>query len=250
MADRVKCPQCGVSVKVENLPSHYERLHPKAKVPQKLLEKSEEATKVAKEEKKERMAGAAVTITPGGKRLIAVVAVIIAIVLVIIIVNPFRPPGPQVGDVAPDFTVPNADGSGAVIRLSTYIRGYVALLELMDVNCGVCQEEAPILAQVYGNATIQARNVKFLSVSLIDWVPPADTTSTISDFKISKGTTWTYGMDSNHAVRDLYFPGSTGFGTPATYLLDRNGKIAYILKGHQPGGAGDYIRDLLTVLGG
>lgn len=245
MADRLKCPECGVTVKIENVPAHYERLHPKAKVPEKLAKESVHATQVARMEHRPQ---STVAITPGGMRMIAVVAVIIAVILIVVIVNPFRPPGPQVGDVAPGFTVQSADTPGAVITLSS-TRGYITLLELMDVDCEVCVGEAPILAQVAAHYATNS-GVKFLSVSLIDWVAPADTSGTIQTFKTTHGTSWPYGMDTTGAVRAAYFPGSNGFGTPATYILDKAGKITAILKGHQPGGAADYEAAIDKALAG
>ena len=245
MADRRKCPECGVSVKVENLPAHYAKQHPRAKVPEKLTEEASEAVRASKVQQVRKP----VALTPGGKRVIVVVAVVLAVILVIVIVNPFRPPGPQVGDVAPGFTVPNADPSGGSITLSTY-RGSVTVLELMDVDCDVCIREAPVLAAVY--STYSPMGVRFLSVSLIDWVPPADTGGaggTIDTFKRTHGTNWPYAMDTNRDVRDAYFPGSVGFGTPATYILNRNGVITAIFRGQAPGGAADYGRALNATLG-
>jgi peroxiredoxin len=244
MTERRKCPECGVTVKVENLAAHYEKQHPRAKVPAKLLAASAEAARVSKKEHRPK---STVMITPGGKRFIAIVAIILALVLVIIIVNPFRPPGPQVGDTAPGFTVPNADNPGAVITLSSY-RGFITVLELMDVDCHVCQQEAPAFVTAYD--AYSPRGVKFLSVSLIDWVAPADTAQTIAAFKTQYGTSWTYAMDNtNRDVRTQYFPGNAGFGTPTTYILDRNGKITAIFRGHASGGASDYENALKALTG-
>jgi len=233
MADRRKCPECGVSVKIENLPAHYARQHPRAEVPERMTEEASEAVRASKVQQVRKP----VTLTSGGKRLIVVVAVALAVILVIVIVNPFRPPGPQVGDAAPGFTIANADPAGGSLSLSTY-RGSVTVLELMDVDCEVCIREAPVLATVY--ATYSSRGVRFLSVSLIDWVTPADTQDSIRSFKLNHGTNWPYGMDTNRDVRESYFPGSTGFGTPTTYILDRTGKITAIFRGQAPGGASDY----------
>ncbi len=241
MAARRKCPECGVSVKLENLPSHYAKQHPRAEVPEGMTEEASEAVRASKV----RQVRKPVALTSGGKRLIVVVAVVLAAILVIVIVNPFRPPGPQVGDAAPGFTVANAEPGGAAITLSTY-RNSVTLLELMDVDCEVCVQEAPILATVY--QTYSSQGVRFLSVSLIDWKPPADNQDSIRAFKLTHGTTWAYGMDDNRDVRSKYFPGSTGFGTPTTYILDRTGVIRAIIRGQAPGGAADYGRAIDAAL--
>jgi len=234
-----KCPVCGASVKVENLERHVADNHPRAKVDLSKLVTEEE-----KRAAKPKRAAPPPTVTKGGKRLVIVVAIILAIILVLVIVNPFRPHGPQVGDTAPGFLV-NACSSG-VVSLSSY-RNSPTVLELMDANCEACKGEAPVLASVYG--TYSTRGVGFLSVSLIDWVPPADTCQSVETFKASYGTNWTYGMDYDRVVRDAYFPGSAGFGTPTTYILDKNGVITRILVGPQTGGSSTYASALDAVLG-
>src|SRR5436309_11648090 len=106
MADRRDCPECGVSVKVENLPAHYAKQHPRAEVPEEL---HEEATKAVRATKAARP-GAPVTVTRTGKIVIAVVAIVLIVILVVVIANPFRV-GPTVGKQAPDFTLTSTSGA-------------------------------------------------------------------------------------------------------------------------------------------
>ena len=234
-----KCPVCGASVKVENLERHVEDKHPRAKV-----DLSKLVTKEEKEAAKPKKAAPPPTVTKRGKLLVIVVAIVLAVILILIIVNPFRLHGPQVGDPAPDFTI-DACPSGTVSLLS--YRNSVTVLELMDVNCEACKSEAPVLASVWG--VYNTRGVRFLSVSLIDWVAPADTCTDVATFKSTHGTNWVYGMDYDRVVRSAYFPGSAGFGTPTTYILDKNGVITRILEGPQAGGYATYASALDAVLG-
>ena len=62
---------------------------------------------LTEEERKEiadRKTAARPAMTEGGRRIVMVVAVVVAIVLILIIVRPFRV-GPNVGEVAPNFTL-------------------------------------------------------------------------------------------------------------------------------------------------
>ena len=234
-----KCPVCGASVKVENLERHVTDKHPRAKVDLSALVTAEEvrAAKPAK-------AAPPPAVTKGGKRLIVVVAILLAVVLILVVVNPFRPRGPQVGDPAPDFLI--AACPSGVVSLSSY-RNSVTLLELMDVDCPGCISEAPVLAGVHD--AYGTRGVRFLSVSLVDWHAPADTCGTVDTFTRTHGTDWTYGMDTDRAVRDAYFPGSAGFVTPTMYVLDRGGVITAIFSGPPSGGSAAYAAALDAALG-
>ena len=228
-----KCPVCGTAVKLENLEKHVRNQHPRATVDSGAV-----LTVAERREAKRIHAPTPPKVTSQGRTMIAVVAIVIAVIMLLIIWNPFRG-GPGVGDVAPDFTL-EACPSGPV-TLSTY-RGTVVLLELMDVDCGVCKNEAPTLRTLYQN--FSPRGVVFLSVSLIDIVAPPDTCATVEDFKVTYSTDWTYAMDSDGEVRALYKVS----GTPTTFILDRDGVIRARFDGRAPGGYDDYANALESAL--
>lgn len=229
MAERTKCPECGVSVNVENLPAHYGKQHPRSQVPETLVQKADAAARA-------RRPPASTHVTRSGVRLIAVVAVILGIILAIVIINPFRI-GPNVGQEAPDFTL--ATTTGGTMRLAAY-RGTPVLLEFMDVDCPSCQAEAPVLTSVYHNYT---PSVVFLSVD-VNFVESDDTNARIETFKATYGTPWTYALDRDRAVQNAF--GVTR--TPTTLVLNRNGVIVQILTGSQASGASAYASALEAAL--
>jgi len=233
MADMRKCAECGVSVKVENLPAHYAKQHPRAEVPEALQREAVQVVRAAKAAR----APAPVALTRNGKILIAAVAVVLAVVLIVIIVNPFRV-GPNVGKVAPDFTLTSTTGSSVTLSA---LRGEPVLLEFMDVDCPHCQNEATnVLSSLY---TAYNARVHFFSVD-VNFVPPDDTDTRINAFKTTYNTPWTYALDSTRTVQTTY--GITS--TPTTYILDRNGVITDILIGEQSGGYATYSNALDAAL--
>ena len=233
MAEMRKCPECGVSVKVENLPAHYAKQHPRVEVPE---DAHREAAQVVRTARAERTR-APVTVTRRGKVLIAAIAVVLAVVLLVIIVNPFRV-GPTVGKEGPDFTLTST--TGASVTLST-LRGEPVLLEFMDVDCPHCQNEATnVLSSLY---TAYGGRVHFLSVD-VNFVPPDDTDARIEVFKTTYNTPWTYALDSARTVQTAYGVSST----PTTFILDRNGVITAILVGEQAGGYATYSNALDAAL--
>ena len=231
-----KCPVCGVSVKLENLGKHVKAQHPRAKV-----DLTAALTQTERREAKRAQAPPRPKMTRGGKRLVAVIAILLAAVLLLVIFNPFRGVGPNVGDVAPDFSIPTCpDGS---VQLSSY-RGAPVLLELMDVDCFYCKGEAPVLKTVHDT---YGSRVHFLSVSLYDFDGPLDTCPRIADFQANYSAYWLYGRDVNRDVRERY-PFAPGEGTPTTYILDAKGVISARFMGRAPGGAADYTAAILKVL--
>ncbi|MEK6986657.1 MAG: TlpA disulfide reductase family protein, partial [Candidatus Thermoplasmatota archaeon] len=190
-----KCPVCGVPVKVENLERHLRNQHPRADV-----DLTSALTEQERREAQRAKAAARPAITTKGMRWVAIIAVVVAVILILAIWNPLRGIGPGVGQVAPDFTVETS--TVGTVTLSSY-RESPVVLELMDVDCSACQLEArDVLPFVFQNYS--GRGVRFLSVSLIGFVPPADTKATIEGFKSKYGTNWAYGMDTSGTVRNAY----------------------------------------------
>ena len=240
-----KCPVCGVSVKLENLERHVKSQHPRAQVDLSttLSQTEQRAAKAATTPARPKM-------SRGGKRIIVAIALILAVIMVLVIFNPFRGVGPNVGSTAPDFTAGACSGSTEIgtVTLSSY-RGFPVVLEIMDVDCVYCQREASVLASVY--QTYSPRGVKFLSVSLIDFVQEPtsgpDTCATIASFETqyAGGTTWQYALD-NHPLRSVRAAYAVS-GTPSTFLIDRDQIISKVFIGQAPGGFNSY-RDVLDRL--
>lgn len=227
---------------LENLERHVKNRHPRADV-----DVSKALTAKERREVRRKVAAPRPKMTSRGKTLIVVIAILVAFILLVAIWNPFRG-GPGVGDAAPDFTVDTC-ASGSTTLSTRFNSATVTVFELMDVHCEVCQNEAPVLGSVY--ETFRGQGVSFLSVSLIDWVSPADTCGGVGDvdsiqhFQVTYGTNWTYGMDTHRDVRNEYRPA----GTPTTYVIDRGGVIRAKFLGPPPNGIEGYraaIRDVLN----
>jgi len=232
MADLRKCPECGVSIKVENLPSHYAKLHPRTRLPTELAVEAGRAAKVQRPRP-------APVVTRRGVRLIAAVSILVAVVLFLIVVNPFRGAGPNVGQQAPDFTL--STSMGGTVTLSAF-RGTPVLLEFMDVDCPPCQTEAgTVLSSLYGN---YSGRIRFLSVD-VSFVGATDTDARINDFRTRYNTPWEYALDGSRSVQGAYGVRST----PTTFIVDRNGVILQILHGSQPTGYSAYAAALDVALG-
>jgi len=211
-----KCPVCGVSVKVENIARHVRDQHPHSTVdPEHLL------TKVERLDLERERAFRRPVLTRNGRRLILGSTVVLAVILLLVMANPFRGTGPSVGQTAPDFTVVASDGSS--LRLSS-LRGTAVLLEFMDPDCPACQHETSTLVSLHTN---YGSSVRFLSID-VNFIGPADTDARINSFRSAYGATWSFALDTTHAITTAYAVDST----PTTYILDRAGLVVAVI--HPP----------------
>ena len=222
-------------MKIENLERHVKNQHPREQVDLGGLITEAERREISKTK-----AAARPPITPRGKRIVAVVAIAIALLLVLVILNPFRPVGPDPGQLAPDFSL--ASSTGGTFTLSAY-RGFPILLEFMDVDCPACLAEAPILVSLYDNYSV--RGVRFVAVD-VNFVGQADTLARLEQYRQDEGAEWVHVLDSNRFAVNAYGIGST----PTTFFLDRNGVVLrdpFI--GRANGGYADYAAALEEALG-
>lgn len=124
-----------------------------------------------------------------------------------------RMAGVSVGEVAPDFTLNDPDGKP--IKLSS-LRGSIVLLDFWASWCGPCRQENPNVVKMY--AKYKDKGFSIYGVSL-------DREEGAWKAAIKKDNlTWHHGSDLkywNSAVAQTY--GVTAI--PATYLLDKEGKI-------------------------
>ncbi len=230
-----KCPVCGVSVKTENLERHVKNQHPKEQV-----DLSETLTDEERKEIRESRSPGRAGLTSGGRRMITIVAIVVAVILIAIAAYTyFAPPPIQPGNGAPNFTLTSTDGT--TVTLSAW-RGGAVLIEFMDVDCAFCQQEAPVLSNLYPSYT--GKGVHFVSVD-INFEGATDTPTRIDAFRTSYNTPWPYCLDPGRTVQSAY--GVTS--TPTIFIVDKTGVIYKEMTGTQEASQTNLVAALNAVSG-
>jgi cytochrome c biogenesis protein CcmG/thiol:disulfide interchange protein DsbE len=127
-----------------------------------------------------------------------------------------RPPAPQVGFAAPDFTLETRDGGA--IRLSD-LRGQVVVLNFWATWCPPCRAEMPALQQVYAKYRDQGFAVLAVDV--------AEGEAQVTPFADQQGLTFPILLDRDGSVSNLYQVRAM----PSTYFVDRSGVIRQVTLG-------------------
>ena len=127
------------------------------------------------------------------------------------------------GEVAPDFTLRDMDNKS--VSLSS-LKGNVVLINFWATWCGPCQVEMPHLQKMY--TELGPKGFTVLSVSADD----ARTASLVKPLIKKNGYTFPVLLDKETTVVAQYNPAKT---LPYSVLLDRDGKIAQVHQGYNPG---------------
>ena len=135
-------------------------------------------------------------------------------------------PGLALGQVAPELTgthdgatVSLTDLDGRPIRLAD-LRGRPVWLNFWASWCPPCQEETPVLRDVY--AQYRDRGVALVAVSVQE--------STVEDVRVyvdTYGLQYTVGFDATSAIFHTYH----GFGLPTQFFIDGEGVIRNVVFG-------------------
>lgn len=139
---------------------------------------------------------------------------------------------PELGDSAPDFTLPTLKGES--LRLRDY-RRRVVVLNFWATWCPPCIEETPSLNKFADEMTGQG--VAVVSVSVDEDV------RALEEFVSRYNLTFPVARDPEQAVSSRYGT----FKFPETYILDEEGRIAEKLIGAvdwQDGRIIEFVRDL------
>lgn len=124
--------------------------------------------------------------------------------------------GSEIGDLAPDFTLPAVDGRQ--LTLSEY-RGKAVMVNFWETTCPSCQEETAYIQAVYD--AWPGDKLQILAVSVGERV------QFVQSFMDSRGLTFTALLDTDEAVKNLYQASSF----PTTFFINSNGIIKAIKHG-------------------
>ena len=145
--------------------------------------------------------------------------VAVAVVLLILLAFAFASPRggrPREGESAPDFELTLFDGSRVSLA---ELRGQVVVLNFWASWCGPCRREAPALQQVW--EAYEGQGVVMLGVSY------QDAEGASRQFIEQFGLTYGNGIDVDGRISRAY--GVTG--VPETFVIDRQGRIAWFRLG-------------------
>jgi cytochrome c biogenesis protein CcmG/thiol:disulfide interchange protein DsbE len=126
--------------------------------------------------------------------------------------DPREVPSPLIGKPVPDFKLPPVQGR--TLGLSTEdLKGEVSLVNVFASWCVACREEHPLLMRLsqQGAVPIHGLNYKDAPKDAADWLDTLGDpyTRTGADINGRVGIDW--GV----------------YGVPETFVIDRNGRIAY-----------------------
>lgn len=124
--------------------------------------------------------------------------------------------GPQVGKLAPDFTLPTLDGQDISLH---DLRGKAVLLNFWATWCPSCRAEKPHLIAAYND--FADRGLVMLGVNV------GESPSLVREYVIQKGIPFPVLLDTETEVAKLY----QVRGIPATFLIDGQGIIQEVRVG-------------------
>ena len=120
---------------------------------------------------------------------------------------------PLVGQPAPDFRLTLLDDRALSLQ---DLRGQVVLVNFWATWCPPCKDEMPDLQETW--EAYADRDVSFVGVAY------QDEQAAVEPFLDEFGTTYPVGMDAGDRVAGLY--GITGI--PETFVVDQQGRVAYV----------------------
>ena len=137
------------------------------------------------------------------------------------------------GGPAPSFTLAALTGQQAA--LSQY-KGQVVMVNFWATWCGPCQQEMPLLDQMYKK--YKPAGFTLIGVN-VDKEAPA-----VKDLMARKPVSFPVLLDPANQVSKAYHVDEM----PSSVLIDRKGEIRYIHRGYRPGDENEYqdrIRQLI-----
>jgi peroxiredoxin len=124
--------------------------------------------------------------------------------------------GSQVGDRAPDFTLPTVDSTE--LTLSQF-RGKLVMINFWETTCPACEEETAYIQEIYDEWP--ADKLEILAISV------GERAQFVQSFLDSRGLTFPALLDNDEAVKNLYNVSSY----PTTFFISKDGLIKVIRSG-------------------
>lgn len=154
---------------------------------------------------------------PRRARLVFLLPVLVFLALAVVLgvglfLDPREVPSPLIGKPVPEFTLPPVRGRTLGLS-SADLKGEVSLVNVFASWCVACREEHPLLMQLkqQGLVSIHGLNYKDAPKDAAEWLDALGDpyTRTGADIDGRVGIDW--GV----------------YGVPETFVIDRNGHIAY-----------------------
>jgi peroxiredoxin len=151
------------------------------------------------------------------------------------------PPGaaPTGGTVAPDFTARDVDGK--TFRLSDHVGREVVLLDFWATYCEPCKAEFPHLRAMYDEN--KSRGLLVVGVAMDGPESLADVPAFVRRY----GIDFPVVLDDDSRIASLYDPKKS---MPLSVLVGRDGHIAVVREGYNPGDEALVAQDVKRALAG
>lgn len=126
------------------------------------------------------------------------------------------PEGAQLGQRAPEYRVRNPV-TGDSISLRSHYAGHVTLINIWATWCGPCRTEMPSMERLY--QAYRGRGFRIAAVSVDEGSAAA-----VTEFGKQLGLSFDLLHDQSGVMQQVY----QTLGVPQSWLLDQNGRIAYV----------------------
>jgi peroxiredoxin len=152
------------------------------------------------------------------KRVIFFLVVVVGICLWLYYTSRFSARTPEVvGVPAPDFSAATVDGQN--IHLKDLLGKKVVLVNFWASWCEPCQEEVPLLNDVYD--ALKDENFAIISLMEDDETEEGGYRTTLEKFQKKIPIHFPVYIDKDQAVADTYGT----YKIPESYLIDKSGKV-------------------------